>query len=165
MSNRPTHWANVWCVATHHPPPRLGAHSPLKTALASPVPMVPVLRGRSRVHQGASPVIDDRATGGRLTPSSIPREPLHVNWSNLKALRVTRSGPARRPGAPSRARGVFSPHCNFRLCVWCACRCTYAQEICASTAMIHQFFTAGKTVPIARGGGYNQVGTDGHIPA
>jgi hypothetical protein len=31
--------------------------------------------------------------------------------------------------------------------------------------MIHQFFTAGKTVPIARGGGYNQVGTDGHIPA
>lgn len=36
---------------------------------------------------------------------------------------------------------------------WTMC----TKEICASNAMIHQFFTAGKTVPITRGGGINQA--------
>ena len=35
---------------------------------------------------------------------------------------------------------------------WTMC----TKEICASSAMIHQFFTAGKTVPITRGGGIHQ---------
>jgi monolysocardiolipin acyltransferase len=36
---------------------------------------------------------------------------------------------------------------------WTMC----TKEICASNPMIHQFFTAGKTVPITRGGGINQA--------
>ena len=36
---------------------------------------------------------------------------------------------------------------------WTMC----TKEICASSALVHKFFTAGKTVPIERGGGINQA--------